>query len=58
MGVFAPETKDSAKILLECIHLDGKEKLLEGLDKLIPPVSEEQQQKKEPELPAPDSEME
>ena len=58
MGVFAPETKDRAKILLECIHLDGKEKLLEGLDKLIPPVSEEQQQKKEPELPAPDSEME
>lgn len=51
MGVFSPETKESAKVLLESLHLDGKEKLIEGLSNL--PLSDAAQEKKTPKTPAP-----
>ena len=31
MGVFNPEQAESAILLLESMHLDGKEKLIEGI---------------------------
>ena len=34
LGVFRPDMADSAKLMLKNIHLDGKEKLLEELEKL------------------------
>ena len=34
MGVFQPEMAESAKLLLEGMYLDGKEKILEGITKL------------------------